>query len=640
MRAVASLSTALVVLTHIAAAQDGSLAGRIADTTGAAIPGAVVILRGTRFGASADASGRYTMRSLPPGSYTAVARRLGFAADSATVTVSGGPLTQNFVLRPAATLLSGVEVRASPRLNETRASALEHQRTADNIVSVLSGDEIRALPNGNAAEAAARIPGVSTERDEGEGKFVQIRGTEPRLSNVTVDGVHIPGTEEGDRIPKLDDVPSDLLAAVAVSKTLTADMDADAIGGSVDLVTKTPDGAPRGYIAGQFGQSSLLSHRQGQGGFAYGGRYGEGGRLGFLIGGSADRNDRVINDVEPAWAVDNTGRSYPVEWDQRDYAYDRTRYGLGGALDYRFGDGSTAFLKGMWSLFNNWGTRYRWDVATANDSAAAATPTSGIGTGATFVREVQSRRPTEQLYGVTLGGTRPAGRFLLDYSLNVSGTRKSVVGYRSSDFEWDGPGGNGVALAYDASNRAAPTFHFLNGGDSTAAMTPANYGMTKYSTSDGLTAGRDIGGALNALLRYRLGQHDAALKLGFKLRDEHRNFTDRSGKFATDSTVLLTPLVGSFSDPDYYSAVASGFQLGPVPDANATSGWESAHLGYFIDKTDSVGNALSSFGGGERVYAGYAMQDVDYGALHLNLGLRVEVTRAAYSGHVASTPAD
>src|ERR1041384_1601998 len=378
----------------------GTIIGRVSDSTGAPILGAVVSLRGSRSVATVDASGRYAFRAVAPGTYTVIARSLGFAMDSDVVTVTQGSATQDLMLRAAATVLAAVEVRASPRLNETRIAALDRRRTADNIVSALSGDEIRSLPNANAAEAAARIPGVSTERDEGEGKFVQIRGTEPRLSNVAVDGGHLAGTEEGDRIPKLDDIPSDLLGAVQVSKTLTADMDADAIGGSINLITKTPEGAPRGYVAGQFGQSTLLSHRQGQGGFAYGGRFGPAGRLGLLIGGSADKNDRVINDVEPAWSVDASGRSFPVEWDQRDYAYYRTRYAVGGTVDYHFVGGGSVYLRGLWSLFNNWGTRYRWDVATADDSAAAATPNGGIGTGATFVREVQNRRPTEQLYEI------------------------------------------------------------------------------------------------------------------------------------------------------------------------------------------------------------------------------------------------
>src|ERR1041384_7542789 len=276
----------------------GTIIGRVSDSTGAPILGAVVSLRGSRSVATVDASGRYAFRAVAPGTYTVIARSLGFAMDSDVVTVTQGSATQDLMLRAAATVLAAVEVRASPRLNETRIAALDRRRTADNIVSGLSGDEIRSLPNANAAEAAARIPGVSTERDEGEGKFVQIRGTEPRLSNVAVDGVHIPGTEEGDRIPKLDDIPSDLLGAVQVSKTLTADMDADAIGGSINLITKTPEGAPRGYVAGQFGQSTLLSHRQGQGGFAYGGRFGPAGRVRPLVGGAGGQNDHGREEEE------------------------------------------------------------------------------------------------------------------------------------------------------------------------------------------------------------------------------------------------------------------------------------------------------------------------------------------------------
>ncbi len=151
------------------------------------------------------------------GSRTITVRRAGFAADSFVIAVvAGATTTLDVTLRPAVHVLAPVLVSSSPRMNETREQALDKQRNADNIVSVLSGDVIRSLPNANAAEAAARVPGISTERDEGEGKFVQIRGTEPRLSNVTVNGVHIPGTQAGARIAKLDDVPTDILGAIEV----------------------------------------------------------------------------------------------------------------------------------------------------------------------------------------------------------------------------------------------------------------------------------------------------------------------------------------------------------------------------------------------------------------------------------------
>ena len=322
---VASLIT--LPATLLSQSTRGGLAGRLTDTLGTPIPGVVVHVVGTSYGGVSDGAGRYRVEPIASGSYVVSLRRLGFASDTFSVTVGSSVVTMpDRVLRSAAAVLAGVVIKESRRLNETRESALAKRSQADNLIVVQSGDEIRSLPNANAAEALARMPGISTERDEGEGKFVQIRGTEPRLSNVTINGAHVPGTEDTDRIPKLDDVPSDLLGAIEVSKTLRADMDADAIGGSVNLVTKLPEGAPRGYIALQGGQQSQLNARQGQWSAMYGGRFGEAQKLGALLGFTFDRNNRSIEDVEPAWSVDGD-RSFPVEWDQRDYLYGRTRGG-------------------------------------------------------------------------------------------------------------------------------------------------------------------------------------------------------------------------------------------------------------------------------------------------------------------------
>ena len=163
-----------------AQSSDGVLRGRVVDAAGAAISGASIHLNGTTLGASTDAFGAYIVRRIPAASYTAVVRRAAFAPDSFTIVLRGhDTVTHDITLRPSTQELERVVVTASPRLNETIEQALAKQRSVDNIMVVMSGDVIRALPNANAAEAAARIPGVSTERDEGEGKFVQIRGTEP-----------------------------------------------------------------------------------------------------------------------------------------------------------------------------------------------------------------------------------------------------------------------------------------------------------------------------------------------------------------------------------------------------------------------------------------------------------------------------
>ncbi len=616
----------------------GQVTGSIADTTHQPVVGATIHVAGLHLAALTGADGRYLIRGVPAGTHTVIVTAVGFAPDTARLDVpANGSAPHDVTLRSLATQLAAMVSQASPRLNETVQAALQQQKTAANIVSVMSGDEIRSLPNYNAAEAAARIPGVSTERDEGEGKFVQIRGTEPRLSDVTIDGVHVPGTEGGDRIPKLDDVPADLLGAIQVSKTLRADMDADAIGGSVNLETKMPEGPPRGYIGVQGGQASLLARTNGQIGMGYGGRVGDDGSLGYLISGSYDRNNRSIDDVEWGWNVDGNNRSYPVEWDQRDYLYGRIRYGLGGDLDYRFDNGATAFLKGMWSQFDNLGIRYRFDVAANGDSTQVATPLSGIGTGATFVREVQNRQPHEQMYGFTAGGTTPMGALNADYQLNYSGTQQATYNHRTHDFQWNGPGGNGLDVKYSFANPNAPTYSYLNANDASQAATASNYPMSKYSIGDETTEAHDLGGAANWHLTTGVGSDTNTFQFGVKLRNEDRWYNDLSQKYVPTGTVSLTQVLDAFKDPSFYAGHAPGFFMGPQPNWKASTDYENANPSQFLNKTNTLGDSSNSFSGSERILAAYVMNTKQVGAWMINVGLRVEETHDDYTGHVLTT---
>ncbi len=103
---------------------------------------------------------------------------------------------------------------------------------------------IRCLPNANMADALGRLPSVTLERDEGEGKYVQVRGTAPQLTNTTIDGMNLPSPEKGVRQIKFDAIPADIVEAVEINKTLQANMDGDGIGGSINLVTKTAGERP------------------------------------------------------------------------------------------------------------------------------------------------------------------------------------------------------------------------------------------------------------------------------------------------------------------------------------------------------------------------------------------------------------
>ena len=627
----------------------GTIVGTITDDRGRPAAGAIIRLRGTMFGGIVDSSGNYRVPGIAPGTYLVRVRKLGFSPDSGAVIVSNGATVRHDVrLHPSATNLASVVI-TTQRLGESEASALERRADAPNLVNVLAGDVIRALPNANAAEAAARIPGVTTERDEGEGKYVKVRGTEARLTNVTIDGAHVPGTERGSRVPKLDDIPSDLLAAIEVSKTLTADMDADAIGGSVNLVTKTPEGAPHGYLAAQYGAISLLNKNQYQGGFAYGGRFGPGGKLGILLGGSADRNNRTSNDLEPAWTVGSGGRAIPIDWSQRDYEYRRNRYGLGGDIDYRFDNGSAIALKGLYSLFQDFGTTYINDVTTGATGStfgavgdSAGVGARGFGTGAEVTRMVFRRTPVEQMYGGNLSGRTVIHGVTAKLTLNLSGTTSHLKDYRFSPFVYDGPGGQGLTIAYDASNPTIPTYQFANAAMAAAAATPSNFALSHYFTIDRSTTGRDAGGAVDFSVPWQRRANGWAglFSFGAKIIDERKDHASSGGFWFSGNPLSLTNALSSFSDPHYYSNASNAFSIGPMPDEAAARAYENTSAAAFVNGTDTVRNILGSFNGTEKIYAGYLSSTLRTGSVEWYLGLRAENTGSGYSGHAITLAPD
>ena len=142
-----------------------------------------------------------------------------------TVTVNAGETASVDAVLKVAGLTDQVMVTAE-RL-EGQAEAINIERTDDQIVQVLPLKEITSLPNTNIADAVGRAPSVTLERDEGEGKYVQIRSMEPRLTNTTINGVNVPSVEGTVRNIKLDSVPADLVERIEVFKTLSADMDAE-----------------------------------------------------------------------------------------------------------------------------------------------------------------------------------------------------------------------------------------------------------------------------------------------------------------------------------------------------------------------------------------------------------------------------
>src|SRR6202165_2979769 len=280
----------------------GTIAGTAKDEVNSALVTAPIEVQPLGRKAVSDDQGQFRITDVPAGEYTITASYVGFAPFSTTVKVEAGQTANVNAVLKVATVNDQVLVTAERVQGE--AEAINIERTAENIVQVLPSKVITSLPNTNIADAVGRAPSVTLERDEGEGKYVQIRGTEPRLSNVTINGVSVPSPEATVRNIKLDIIPSDLVERIEVNKTLSPNQDGDAIGGSVNLVTKTPGEKPTYSFATQGGYTPIQGGRSLYGvSGTVGQRFGEGKKLGVLLGGTYDHNNRGIDDLEPTQAI-------------------------------------------------------------------------------------------------------------------------------------------------------------------------------------------------------------------------------------------------------------------------------------------------------------------------------------------------
>ena len=236
----------------------GTITGRVTDVNHAVLQGARITVQPNRAITASDGQGQFAIYGVSPGRYTVTISAVGFAPFSQEVDVAAGSVANLNAVLEVGTRTEVVEVRGERQRGEVEA--LNRERAADNIVQVLPSEVITSLPNTNIADAVGRLPSVSLERDEGEGKYVQIRGTEPRLSNVTVDGVHLPSPESVRNV-KLDAIPADLVDSVEISKTLSANQEGDAIGGSVNMVTKSATDKPYLSVMGMGGYTPIAGGR-------------------------------------------------------------------------------------------------------------------------------------------------------------------------------------------------------------------------------------------------------------------------------------------------------------------------------------------------------------------------------------------
>ena len=611
----------------LASAQTGVLTGSVTDPQGGVLQGVRVTLDPGGAATVTDATGQFRLTGVATGQYTVSAIYAGFAPFTKAVAVAAGQPARVDVVLSIAANRQDVQVYADRQGGELEA--INRTFNADNIINVLPADVITSLPNANIADALGRLPSVTLERDEGEGKYVQIRGTEPRLTNTTIDGVNIASAETVRQV-KLDIIPADLVESVQINKTLQADMEGDGIGGSVDLRTKSASDTPTIALEATGGYTPIIGGRpvyQFDG--TLGRRFLDGKKLGVMFSGSYDWNGRGINDVEPGPVVLGG-------YDERDYQYYRQRLGFAGTIDYKISDTSNLYLKGLYSLFHNYGNRWDYNVGTTFNTAGQPD-----GTGSTtFGAEI--RRPVQDLGSIQLGGRHVITRSLFDWDIESSVGRTRDNGYSDASFvPTQSSNLNAIQFGLDTSNPLTPKLTTPAGVN---LFDPTQYTYTGERINNYYNPEVDLGFGASLATSYTAGGHAGIFEFGGRFRNVH--------KFANNDTIYLAPLVAAgdpslsmtnflntFSDPNYYGGT---YTFGPAVDYNKVTAVAQGPDGTLNSKGTLKNPAVlgQNFNFIEKVSAGFLMNTINVSKFRIVTGLRFENTSEKDAGTTgtSSTP--
>jgi TonB-dependent receptor len=585
----------------------GTLVGRVTDSEAHPLVGVEIRVDGTSLSAVSDRSGGFRMVNVPAGSRTVTVEALGYETASMEVRIRAGDVTvQSFALNPEPLLVEGIEVSGQRR---GQALAMQQQKTADNIKTVVSSEYIGRFPDPNAAEAIQRLPGVSTYRDQGEGRYILIRGSAPAMSSMTINGERIPSPEGDIRYVALDVVPADLLAGIEVSKTLTPNQDGDAIGGSVNLVTKSP---ARGAstldltLAGGYNELTEDYIRQLAG--TYANRFGTDEKWGLVLGGSYYKTDRGSDNIEFGWDGDDL-----EELELRDYAVGRERKGLTGTLDYRFDDEVSRFyLQGIWNEYSDQEYRRRTTLAFLDGEAE---------------RELKDRLETQTIMSLSAGGTHLFGAATMDYRAGYSYAEENEPKARYPVFVTED-----LAFNVNLGDRDRPRYTETTGGLTNYSA----YEFDEYELDDNLTTDRDFNASVDLSFPLDLGATSGSLRFGGKARLKTK---DRANKVTIydgfDGDLALSDVVGSSVDRDFYDDCAGCYDVGSV--AGARESWNFYRANQSSFELDSDGTREDSdaedFNADENVFAGYVMTTLDRGNWRFIPGVRVEYTDMNYQGN-------
>ncbi len=622
-RRVVTLSALATILAS--GAQAARLDGRVTDASGTRfLESAIVKIPELKLSTSTGRDGRYSFPELPEGSWTLVVEYVGATRVEQVVAIGASDAQQNIRIGADLPPMENVLVYGASAQN---ANAINQQRASRNIASIITADDAGALPDANIAEALQRAPGVFIERDQGEGRYVGIRGLQPSLNTVKINGVNVAAPDSDQRATALDVLPSGLVENLKISKSFTPDMDGDAIGGTIEV--KSLSGFDRDgqffEVSAEGGYNELVEEWSPEATATWSNTFDVGTEDSFAAAVSLSYQDREFGsknlEQDGGWtAADANGLLYPEEPELRDYAITRERIGAVVNLDWRPSPGNEYYLRTLYSDFEDQEYRNRIEIEPDEDEGVIE-PTSAQFDAAEYTRSLKDRKETQDIISAVLGGLNQRGDWTFEYSLGYSYAEEDEPGRHDTDFAGD----DDYAFAYTSLGDLP---NVILGEE---VYQPQNFILDEIVVENNLTEDEELSATFDVSYQLEFLNAATEIKAGAKvrMRDKSRESTITVYDDFGDDISAMEFLA---SDPDYDLA-DFGFGLSGSSIRRFTRGLGPDSINDDESFTEST---VGDFEIQEDIYAGYLMATLDFDSVSVTGGVRYELTEFESNGAIGT----
>lgn len=624
------LLVAFLLLAFSGYAQKAIISGKVLDIDDKLpLPGAMIQIIGDNKYTVSDYNGRFELLNINVGTYQVTVKYIGYTPITHEITVEQGKNNVlDFALKTSGTELNEVVVGD---ILKGQAKALNQQKNNKNIGNVISSDQVGRFPDANVGDALKRVPGITMQNDQGEARNIIIRGLAPSLNSVNLNGDRIPSAEGDNRNVQMDLIPSDMISTIEVNKTLTSDMDADAIGGSVNLVTRaTPNGERiSATMAGGF--MPIREHATYTAGLVYGNRFFD-NKLGAVFSGSYNNVNYGSDDVENEWVKDDFGNEFVQASEIRKYDVQRIRRSGSVALDYKFDENNTIFANAIYNWRDDRENRFR---TTYDDIEALYNGEEIIGFegrvkrqtkgGVNSDRNKNRRLEDQRVQNYSIRGEHLINSKLdLDWSANYAKAREYRPGERYIEYRQ-----KGLEMSQDLSDLRFPLV-------TTTGEAVDQFEFNSVTENTDETSESEFGAKVNirfpfSIIATEKGRIRTGLRLRMKEKERNNNFF--SYEPVNGGMDLLSDVSTSYYDGKNFNP-GSKYVPGTFASASFLGSLDLNNAALFDKEADPAEFLAVNYNAKENIYAAYVRWDQDFNdKLSMVLGFRVENTHIDYTGN-------